>query len=479
MNRPYAIDRRLSRVELRNSQPLGSSEDRELKTLKRLIWLYFWLLIFEGALRKWVFPPLSAPLLVVRDPVALLIYLQAIRCRRFPANGPVIACLALMAAFILLAIAQIMNGVGGGLLVALYGLRTDFLHLPLIFVIPEIFSYEDVVKLGKWILIVSIPMALLMIVQYQSPPGAWVNAATKADAQQLAFVGERIRPPGTFSFITGAGHFFVLVTAFLLYGVGERRRVYSPWLLGGAMLAVAIVQPVSGSRTLVLTCALVYAAAIAFGVLNPSRAQRILAITALICVAMLALLLSSTFREAIDLFLTRWDQANASSGGAKEGLLMRFLSWFTEPFAHLTEAGLLGKGLGMGTNAGSAIMTGALVFLLAESEWTRVVLESGPFLGFMYLAYRVWLGGMIASRAWRAAKQQQLLPWLLASGACLIVVTEQLSQPTNLGFMVLTAGLCLASVSEQRSIRRVLPVRYLDQRPSPRVGPAPFPHPAS
>ena len=43
-----------------------------------LIWLYFWLLIFEGALRKWIFPSFSAPLLIVRDPIVILIYLVAI-----------------------------------------------------------------------------------------------------------------------------------------------------------------------------------------------------------------------------------------------------------------------------------------------------------------------------------------------------------------------------------------------------------------
>lgn len=444
-------NRRDGAAELRRSWASSPALDRELETLKRLIWLYFWLLIFEGALRKWVFPPLSAPLLVVRDPVVLLIYIQAIRCRRFPSNGPVISCFALMSTFILLAIAQTMAGVGGGPLVVAYGLRTDFLHLPLIFVIPAVFTYADVVKMGKWVLIISIPMAALMVVQYQSPPGAWVNAATKADAQQLVFVGEKIRPPGTFSFITGAGHFFVMVTAFLFYGLGEKIRVYSPLLLGGALLAVAVVQPVSGSRTLVITCALVVVAAVGFGVLNPSRAQRILAIITLMCVCVLALFLSATFREAVDTFMTRWDQANTSAGGAKEGLVMRFVSWFTEPFRHLSEAGFIGKGLGMGTNAGSAIMTGALVFLLAESEWTRVVLESGPFLGFLYLAYRVWLGGLIVLRAWEAAKRQQLLPWLLASAACLPVIVEPISQPTNLGFMVFTAGLCLASIRDQQT----------------------------
>jgi deoxyadenosine/deoxycytidine kinase len=39
--------------------------------------LYFGLLLVEGALRKWLLPQLSDPLLVIRDPVVLLIYLQA------------------------------------------------------------------------------------------------------------------------------------------------------------------------------------------------------------------------------------------------------------------------------------------------------------------------------------------------------------------------------------------------------------------
>jgi hypothetical protein len=43
----------------------------QVKRLRQLLWLYFWLLIFEGALRKWLLPGLSTPLLLVRDPVAL------------------------------------------------------------------------------------------------------------------------------------------------------------------------------------------------------------------------------------------------------------------------------------------------------------------------------------------------------------------------------------------------------------------------
>jgi hypothetical protein len=55
-----------------------------LTLLKKLFWLYFLLLIFEGALRKWVAPQLSAPLLVIRDPVCILIIWEAYRTRKWP-----------------------------------------------------------------------------------------------------------------------------------------------------------------------------------------------------------------------------------------------------------------------------------------------------------------------------------------------------------------------------------------------------------
>ena len=88
--------------------------------LRRMIWLYFVLLIAEGALRKWFVPSLSVPLLVIRDPLVLLIYAQAARCRRFPVSGPMVACFLLLSSFVLLALFQIIAGVGGGPLVVVW-----------------------------------------------------------------------------------------------------------------------------------------------------------------------------------------------------------------------------------------------------------------------------------------------------------------------------------------------------------------------
>src|SRR5437867_11123 len=94
--------------------------------LRRLIWLYFWLLIFEGALRKWIVPQLANPLLVVRDPVVIAACVYAIHKRIFPSNIFLVISLVLG----LLSTLASLTVVDLPIFVTLYGVRTNFLHLP-------------------------------------------------------------------------------------------------------------------------------------------------------------------------------------------------------------------------------------------------------------------------------------------------------------------------------------------------------------
>ena len=174
--------------------------DPALGNLKRLLWVYLILLIFEGALRKWVVPQLSTPLLIVRDPVVLLIYMLAISRGIFPKN-PLIQWVGVLA---VLSFFASLTGIGT-LTVTLYGLRANFLHLPLIFLIPKIFDVGDVKKIGFCLLLLlSGPMTLLVLKQFRSSPDAWINATAGGEVGgQMYAASGRIRPAGLFSFVTG------------------------------------------------------------------------------------------------------------------------------------------------------------------------------------------------------------------------------------------------------------------------------------
>ena len=55
--------------------------------MRKLVWIYFVLLMMEGALRKWLLKGFSEPLLIIRDPIVLLIYFQAYNSGLFPDNS--------------------------------------------------------------------------------------------------------------------------------------------------------------------------------------------------------------------------------------------------------------------------------------------------------------------------------------------------------------------------------------------------------
>ena len=59
----------------------------DMEPLRRLMWLYLILWVTEGALRKWILPGLSSPLLIVRDPVLMLMYAMAMQKGVFPRSA--------------------------------------------------------------------------------------------------------------------------------------------------------------------------------------------------------------------------------------------------------------------------------------------------------------------------------------------------------------------------------------------------------
>jgi hypothetical protein len=149
----------------------GSKVGDEFALLRRLIWLYLILWLIEGGLRRWFLPGLATPLLLVRDPVVVLIYVLAAARGVFPGNGFIIAggVLAVLSFANALAIGH------GNPAVAAYGVRCDFLHVPLIFIMGRVLRREDLLRMAKLAVIIAIPYTMLLVAQFNAPQDAWVN----------------------------------------------------------------------------------------------------------------------------------------------------------------------------------------------------------------------------------------------------------------------------------------------------------------
>ena len=410
------------------------------REIRWLIWSYFMLLIFEGALRKWAVPSLANVLLIVRDPVLLLIYVLAFSRRIFPVNGFTISIAFIgVSSFLISFLAPF-----GDWRVALFGVRCNFLHLPLIFVIGRAFSYADVRLVGWMMLALAVPMTALVALQFQSPSDAFVNRGAGEDASMISSINGRIRPSGTFSFVSGIIFFYALTVAFLVYGLVQK-RTYPWWLTIAAGCAVPVALAVSSSRSTVAASAMVLVAFVVAVVCRPSLALKSTKLIVMAFVIASFVTGMTMFQEGMEIFQARVEHAAEVEGGA-EGFVQRIIHQFTRPFSYMDEIPIVGEGLGSGTNVGAKLLTGEIEFLLAEDEWERIVLESGPVLGISFLLLRVSLACWLAWLAWRAARTGHFLPMLLLGTCVWPIVNGQLGQSTTLGFAVVLGGLTLASM---------------------------------
>ena len=409
--------------------------DALIRSLKGLIWLYFWLLIFEGVLRKWIVPQWSAPLLIIRDPVVVAIYILALSKGRFPLNFFALA----IAALGLLSVGASLVG-EGTLAITLFGFRTNFLHLPLIFVIPAVFQRRDVEKIGRWFLLLAPAIALLVVAQFRGGSGSWLNVgAGGGEGGQIEAGYGKIRPPGPFSFVTGMVAYSSLLTAFLIDHY-LRGRIHGRLLVISAAVSVALCLGLSGSRSSIAAVAVVGLAAVFAALRRGSLGKLIFGPFLLGAVAYFGLSLWSEFRLGLEVNAYRF-----GTGGVKDGLILRYLGDLLAPFGQAAEAPLFGHGLGLGTNAGSALRTGKAEFLLAEGEWARVILESGPLLGFAFIALRLGIVIHLALASLRQLRTGNTLPLLIFGACSLGLMNGQFGPPTSLGFAVFGGGLCLAA----------------------------------
>ena len=186
----------------------------ELTLIKKLIWLYFFLLLFEGALRKWFLPGLSQGLLIVRDPIAVWIYYIAYNQGLLSLQNKYIQ--ALIRWTLLCGVISFV--VQAHPLTIAYGMRTSLLHFPLIFVMGRVLSWEDVISFGKAFLILALPMTWVVAQQFQADRFDIMNVASGGTGHQMMTSGDKVRASGTFTFISGIVFYYCFAIAFIIYG---------------------------------------------------------------------------------------------------------------------------------------------------------------------------------------------------------------------------------------------------------------------
>ena len=411
--------------------------------IKKLILAYFLLLLFEGALRKWFLPGLSNGLLIIRDPIVIWIYYLAINQNIFPSTNKYIRFLirlTIISVFLSVAVQGHPLTIG-------YGIRTNLLHFPLIFIMGKVLTHEDVIMYGKLFLLLALPMTWVVAEQFQSDRLDAINVAAGGTGHQMMTSGDKVRASGTFTFISGIVFYYCFTISFIIYGF-LRKNTFPNWILYLGTAATFLAMVTAGSRSVIAESLQVFACLGFLAYFRPSEFGKIAFSTFfLVVIAIVLYYQVGLFKDGLNFLSMRFEEAANVEGNPIEAYLNRYWVIISSPFISIdffSINGLFGHGIGSGTRAGAAMGRGVGY----ELDWDRHIYECGSLIGLVYIYFRFWIVKDMLYLCFSSIKRNTYLAILIWGAAAPVIMFGILGQPTNLGFAAFGGGLCIASAKK-------------------------------
>jgi hypothetical protein len=431
---------------MQNARNLSDAQATDYAFIRTLIWVYFILLIVEGALRKWIIPDQSDLLLLIRDPIAIWIYYLAYAHDVFPSDNKYLSRLygwTILASILSLIVNQTHPAV------IAYGIHTNLLHFPLIFVIGRVLRWKDIIRFGYVILFLTLPMTFFCRLQFQGESGDYWNVAAGGTGTQLETSGGKVRASGTFSFVSGIVFFYCFAVAFIIYGF-LRLKTFNLFVLVISFGLTLTAMAIAGSRAVVAESLQVVAC---FGFLAYFRPKEFGKITFFIfglsAVTIFLWTQIDVFMQGIEHLKQRFDEASNVEGNPIEAYFNRYWQMISAPYYYNKFTGWFGnEGLGSATRGGAELARrfgGGGWGGGAEISWSRPILENGFIIGFPFILWRLWVGIDLLKLCIKAIHRGNYLAIFLFGAAGPIILFGLLGQPTNLGFAAFGGGLCLAA----------------------------------
>lgn len=363
---------------------------------RRSVKIALYLVIIEGAIRKWVLPSASDLIYFLKDIVLLGAYARYFILDQ---TSKRVTCPSEMKALLWIATViigiQVFNTRLDSTPVGLFGFKAYLLYVPLCFMLRDLFrSSEELQSFLKWYLALAIPVGALGALQFFSPPNSPINTYVAGEEADIATFGGpddivRARITGTFSYISGYTAYLTVCQALLFSMLAVKlNKVWMAILLGAQALLMGNML-MTGSRGPVFSGVIVFAGFLLFNQLTRKREVRkafaMLLLTGVVC----AVASLYWFNDALDAF---WQRMTTSDSASE-----RMTSSFLEPVAFLSDPEVLGFGAGATHPGGTGLrarlgLSGPQVPPPeAENETVRVMLELGIFGFLIWYALKLYL----------------------------------------------------------------------------------------
>ena len=372
----------------------------------------FYIFIFlEGVLRKWVFPGIPGFILYTIKYILLLLiaifYLMG-RSRRLNSISTPISKAYLLYIWIVVISVVCVTFLSNGFLVGIITMIQYIAPVILIFVIPQWLS--DKYRLRSFMkvsVVIAYIILILAIVQYASPPTAYINKYASEMENGIAQVGNAARVCSVFSYITPFGDSCIVILTFTMLLMSTRLSNKYKTIIITLFIGSILGSFMTGSRSVVIIISAIvvfFALYELFFKRNPKFFFSIL---------FLGFLLFAFYKihgiVAIDNFIER---VRDSSHDVNTRITRTF-----DISRMFNYSGAFGRGAGIANSSVQGLLTHhSLVDW--EEEIGRVMIEFG-FLGFLLITGIRWFALINMIKISRSVNDHYLssLSW-----ACTIVV---------------------------------------------------------
>ena len=345
----------------------------------------FFIVVFEGAIRKWVSPASTIPLILMRDLLAMTLVIYAWKSGNLRRYGKVTSVMTVWTCMVIAwGLFQVVADASTPVMLAI-GLRFWLLYAWFAVAAAATLTENDYRAAVRLAILALLVMAPLAVLQHYSPTGATINKQLDGDEESVfTVIAGVVRTTGTFSFTSGYANFVTLISPLVFGVLSARKRGRMSWAIalaafGGFMVASVI----SGSRTAVLSAALMLAAYLVGRLVFSKNRDKPAALATVLVMLVLAAAFVFFLSDAVTVTQQRFEDAAAG-----EDFWHRLLSIFIGEPTVFNAINWLGAGLGAGSNLATSLRPGATNFGLSESEAGRILLEGG-MVGFAFIALKL------------------------------------------------------------------------------------------
>lgn len=424
-----------------------------LDKFKKAFWIYLFLIFIEGSMRKWFMPGLSSVWMMCREPIVIWTVLTLVNSKYLKS--------AVAKTFMVIGLFMLMTTLAFGhsnLMVALFGFRIWFFHIPYIFIMSQKLNREDLIRICQFLLIMFLPMTVIYVMQWAAPPSAWINAQVggivAAEGQNAAYGA--LRPSGIFAHCAGSVYYNPIVVAIFIAMMFSPfyKQILSPikkeYLLLGIAVVLTLITSVSrGTVIQSIGTALFVAILLIFTGKTKYFGKLLIGFCMVYILFNVLSDVSIAGKNLLDPITSRFEDAAETEGGTSGIIDSRIL----EPYRFWNDKGKLlnppffGYGIGAGSNFGTQMLGLGTAWGLGEWSSQIVTNEMGFLFGGIVFFLRVGFSIYMLPKCLRLlTNNNDILPICLWTLSINYFGNGNINLTMTLGWIVVVTILFLLSI---------------------------------